>query len=155
MGYNLGLCLEATYNHKSLIKMADKNQGLISYYTLCAALIRTLFDLMHLIFCHTLCILYGISLFTCLSCCCHFIVILLNICCIFSKQSISVLVLSAVYSFLLQQANFLTGIVKVRSYLIKFLFICCGKCESFVKAQSCATTNSQKLEADFNAACHL
>lgn len=58
------------------------------------------------------------------------------------------------YSFLCC-CNFLTGIIKVRSYLIKFLFICCGKCESFVEAQSCAVLCSQKLVAGFHSVCRL
>lgn len=81
--------------------------------------------------------------------------LLLNICGIFFKQSISVLFLSTLYSSLLQQPNFLTGIIKVWSYLIKFLFICCGKCESSVGAQSCAMRRSQKLAASFHSFCRL
>lgn len=56
---------------------------------------------------------------------------------------------------LLQQPNFLTGIIKVWSYLIKFLFICYGKCESFVESQSSALHLSQKLAAGFHSFCCL
>lgn len=46
----------------------------------------------------------------------------------------SLLIFHRLFSVLRQQTNFLTGILKVWSYLIKFGFICCGKCESFVEA---------------------
>lgn len=101
---------------------------------------------------------FFISLHVYLQFYCHYlsILLLLNICCIFLKQSISLLVLSAVFfSLLQQQANFLTGIIKVRSYLIKLLFICCGKCKSFSGPRSRAAKHPQKLAAGFHWACCL
>ena len=62
----------------------------------------------------------------------------------------SVLIYSIFFPGLLQQPNFLTGIIKVWSYLITFLFICCGKvCEGFAEARSCAMHRSEKISSKF------